>query len=247
MTPEMQNGYIPEFENDNEPEPSPAVTKAMAKYNEARDRIEAAQPSPVAGGEPPNPKSQLHPNMGWAARAVEKTQQPIEPAALDATSLPELTPETPASGIPSGLWARWNSLCANDAYPNRALARDAIQRAIAAEKRCAELETERDEESASADLHADLNRRAAKALGKPTEGDGSSWHDIPEWIDRLRERLTLAEKVVEAASELRAKVILGTPLGSTLQVVIDHFFEVDLLEQSLDAALAAYRATKGTP
>jgi hypothetical protein len=43
-----------------------------------------------------------------------------------------------------------------------------------------------DEQTAS-DLHAVLNRRAAKALGKPVSGKNSTWHDIPEQIEALRE------------------------------------------------------------
>lgn len=56
-------------------------------------------------------------------------------------------------------------------------------------KRAAKLNWGEDQSRA---LHADLNRRAATALGKPFEGPGSSWHDIPECITRLRERLRAA-------------------------------------------------------
>lgn len=52
-------------------------------------------------------------------------------------------------------------------------------------KRAAKLNWGEDQSRA---LHADLNRRAAAALGKPFEGPGSSWHDIPECITRLREQ-----------------------------------------------------------
>lgn len=47
---------------------------------------------------------------------------------------------------------------------------------------------------ASARLHAGLNRRAAKALGKPREGTGSSWHDIPECITALCSRVEELEE-----------------------------------------------------
>lgn len=42
------------------------------------------------------------------------------------------------------------------------------------------------DKNASLTLQGDLNRNAAKALGKPFKGEGSSWHDIPEQIIRLR-------------------------------------------------------------
>ena len=48
------------------------------------------------------------------------------------------------------------------------------------------LKSKLDAETKRADLHADINRRAAAALGKPTTGEGSSWHDIPECITRAR-------------------------------------------------------------
>ena len=41
----------------------------------------------------------------------------------------------------------------------------------------------------SLDLHEDLNRRAAKALGKPFAGPRSSWHDIPEEILQLKKEI----------------------------------------------------------
>jgi hypothetical protein len=44
------------------------------------------------------------------------------------------------------------------------------------------VEKERDEARASAALHARIVERSARALGKPMEGEGSSWHDIPECI-----------------------------------------------------------------
>lgn len=56
-----------------------------------------------------------------------------------------------------------------------------------------ELEEELEGQEASAELHANLNRRAAKALGKPSEGTGSSWHDIPECIEGLRAHIGVLE------------------------------------------------------
>lgn len=52
------------------------------------------------------------------------------------------------------------------------------------------------EELASRDMHADLNRRTAEALGKPSEGVGSSWHDIPECVRRLREENERARELL---------------------------------------------------
>ena len=49
----------------------------------------------------------------------------------------------------------------------------------------------------SASLHADLNRRAARALGKPFSGLNSSWHDIPEQIEAMRFRIDAAIKFAE--------------------------------------------------
>lgn len=63
-----------------------------------------------------------------------------------------------------------------------------------AEARCKMLAREAADEVRSRELHADLNRRAAKALGKPFEGEGSSWHDIPECIVALKDRVEAAER-----------------------------------------------------
>ncbi len=66
----------------------------------------------------------------------------------------------------------------------------------------AALETCHDEltgEEKSRDMHADLNRRAALALGKPFEGENSSWHDIPEQITALRAKLEKLREAVAAA------------------------------------------------
>ena len=59
----------------------------------------------------------------------------------------------------------------------------------ALEARLAEIE-----EEGRADLHADINRRVAAALGKPPQGEGSSWHDLPECVSALRARLAEIEK-----------------------------------------------------
>ena len=53
-----------------------------------------------------------------------------------------------------------------------------------------------DEQTAS-DLHAALNRRTAKALGKPVTGEGSTWHDIPEQIEALRETIKGHEAAIQ--------------------------------------------------
>ena len=46
-----------------------------------------------------------------------------------------------------------------------------------------------DEYEQAAALHSDLNRRAAEALGKPIEGECSTWSDIPESITELKAEL----------------------------------------------------------
>jgi hypothetical protein len=53
----------------------------------------------------------------------------------------------------------------------------------------------------SGNLHRDLNRRAAEALGKPFAGEGSSWHDIPDQIAHLKEGL---REMTGDAKSLRA-------------------------------------------
>jgi hypothetical protein len=66
----------------------------------------------------------------------------------------------------------------------------------------AALRAELEAENKRANLHADLNRRAAQALGKPECGNGSTWHDIPEWITRLRaERDALRAAAREVLSQ----------------------------------------------
>jgi len=63
------------------------------------------------------------------------------------------------------------------------------------------------------EMHAEINRRTAEALGKPHEGEGSSWHDIPEWvalnaafiegmergIAKVHDKLAAHEKAIELA------------------------------------------------
>lgn len=58
----------------------------------------------------------------------------------------------------------------------------------------ASLRTDLAMEENRGDLHSDLNRRAHFALGGTAEGDGSSWHDIPERITRLRSELEQARR-----------------------------------------------------
>ncbi len=60
------------------------------------------------------------------------------------------------------------------------------------------------------DLHADLNLRAAEALGKPSEGEGSSWHDIPERIEQLRrERAQLLRRpTIPEYEDLRERIAI---------------------------------------
>ena len=58
-----------------------------------------------------------------------------------------------------------------------------------------------DEETKAGDLHRDLNRRTAEALGKPSEGDNSSWHDIPDQVRDLKRKADLlAEWLRESRS-----------------------------------------------
>jgi hypothetical protein len=52
---------------------------------------------------------------------------------------------------------------------------------------------------ASLDLLADLNRGTAEALGKPKEGEGVSWLDIPEWVAKLRDERDQMKKVYDVA------------------------------------------------
>jgi len=82
-------------------------------------------------------------------------------------------------------------------------ARGAHSRDGEVEKKVYELEgSER-----AAEMHSNLNRRAAKALGKPFEGPGSSWHDIPECIERVMVALReIAQQQVRPTDD-REKVI----------------------------------------
>lgn len=60
------------------------------------------------------------------------------------------------------------------------------------------IETEQGEEFRS-EMFADIVRRSAQALGKPFEGEGSSWHDVPECIASLRARVGELERERDAA------------------------------------------------
>jgi predicted RNA-binding protein YlxR (DUF448 family) len=51
------------------------------------------------------------------------------------------------------------------------------------------LRSELDDTERSRKLHTGINRRAHKALGGTEEGEGSSWHDIPERISGLKQQL----------------------------------------------------------
>jgi hypothetical protein len=51
------------------------------------------------------------------------------------------------------------------------------------------LTTEVEDEERATNMYVDIIRRTAKALGKPFEGPGSSWHDLPKWVERLKAEL----------------------------------------------------------
>lgn len=51
------------------------------------------------------------------------------------------------------------------------------------------LKVEVESEQRSGDMHRELNRRVADALGKPRSGTGSSWHDLPEQVAALKAQL----------------------------------------------------------
>lgn len=75
---------------------------------------------------------------------------------------------------------------------------------------------------ASADMHRELNRRVAEALGKPTEGEGSSWHDLPECVARIRQDLdgvTAESGAREVIIEAIVHAIEGKP---TLDAAADN-------------------------
>lgn len=57
----------------------------------------------------------------------------------------------------------------------------------------AELREKLADEERRGDLHADLNKRVAEAIGNPFTGPGSSWHDLPEKVAALRTRAESAE------------------------------------------------------
>jgi hypothetical protein len=91
-----------------------------------------------------------------------------------------------------------------------------LQEAAAALEAAAERERELREELAAeiraGDLYRELNRRTAEALGKPFDGKGSSWHDIPDRVRALQEwadvkRVELQRRAEKAEAEIeRLKV-----------------------------------------
>jgi len=72
-----------------------------------------------------------------------------------------------------------------------------------------------EQEESSADLHRDLNERTAKALGKPLSGDNSSWHDIPEQVEALVDKVAYANRIIENVRIELLKVVshLGEDVG----------------------------------
>lgn len=56
-----------------------------------------------------------------------------------------------------------------------------------------ELKQKLADEERRGDLHADLNKRVAEAVGNPFSGPGSSWHDLPEKVAALRTRAEAAD------------------------------------------------------
>lgn len=91
-----------------------------------------------------------------------------------------------------------------------------------------EAQQERDDEIRAGDLHRELNRRTAEALGKPFEGPNSSWHDIPEQVATLR-----AEHDTLKAASLR--------WGTLMHELMD---ERDTARQALEEAHAKFRARR---
>lgn len=61
-----------------------------------------------------------------------------------------------------------------------------------------ELKQKLADEERRGDLHADLNKRVAEAVGNPFSGPGSSWHDLPEKVAALRTRAEAAEAKCDA-------------------------------------------------
>lgn len=81
---------------------------------------------------------------------------------------------------------------------------------------------------ASAALHAGLNRRAAKALGKPTVGTGSSWHDIPEWIETLRARcINRHERLLQKIARQEKEITALLSENERLRIQVDFQKEQD--------------------
>ena len=88
---------------------------------------------------------------------------------------------------------------------------------------------------ASRQLHADLNRRTAEALGKPHEGKGSSWHDIPECVAHLSAALNACDKYSRIpGSPMPADLTIAVPLQ-----VKELREEKELLKKGLDAIIDA--------
>lgn len=74
-----------------------------------------------------------------------------------------------------------------------------------AEEELAALRARVKEEEAAGDLHRDINRRTALALGKPLSGEGSSWHDIPERVSALVVRVKEVDASVRSFLEQNLK------------------------------------------
>lgn len=97
----------------------------------------------------------------------------------------------------------------------------------------------------SAELHSSLNRRAAKALGKPFEGAGSSWHDIPEQIEALR---AVARGMLEALRLLKIRIhYVGMPLEIWLNGRPDWSVEIAALEAAISQAESVLSPTPAEP
>lgn len=98
------------------------------------------------------------------------------------------------------------------AYP--AVVRDWFRQCIEeSTKKVDTLQQTLNEANASRDLHASLNRRTHAALGGTAEGEGSSWHDMPERAAALREALREAVVLLQEAKDLSspAHILLPSP------------------------------------
>ena len=74
-----------------------------------------------------------------------------------------------------------------------------------------ELKQKLADEERRGDLHADLNKRVAEAVGNPFSGPGSSWHDLPEKVAALRTRAEAAEAKCAELDRLRDEVTRALP------------------------------------